>query len=199
MASQVEIVNRGLRKLGAAPIVSMGDGIKQARIMSDLWNTVRQAELRRHNWNFAMTRTALPALAAAPAWEFQLAYQLPSDCLRLVQVNDFYVDPSATDYRSMDDSPFQLEGGQILTDYAAPLKIRYVRDITDPGAFDALFVEALASKLAYEGCEAITQSNEKKNTAANDYKMAVRDAAQADAIEKPSEGFADDSWILQRL
>jgi hypothetical protein len=77
--------------------------------------------------------------------------------------------------------------------------MRYVADVTDPGAFDALFVEVLSSKLAYEACYDITQSNQGREAAAQDYKMAVVEAARANAIEKPPQGFPDDSWMLGRL
>lgn len=198
MASQIDIVNRAITKLGGARITSMNDNNKQARVMTALWDTVRQAELRKRFWSFALVRTTLPALATTPAWGFSFAYQLPPDFLRIVQVNDYFVDPNLLDYRNMDDSPYAIEGGNILTDFPAPLKIRYVADVTNPGDFDPLFVEAFASKLAYEGCEDLTQSNTKKDTAAKDYVAAVRDAAMTNAIEKPPQGFADDSWMLVR-
>lgn len=199
MAGQIEIVNRALFKLGALPIASLGDNNKQARIMSGLWDTVRKAELRRHLWSFALRRTTLPALSSAPAWGYAAAFQLPSDFLRLAQVNDLLISPSETDYRTFDDSPYAIEGSVLLTSFPAPLKIRYVADVADPGAFDSLFVEALAAKLAYEACEGITQANEKKSTAADDYKAAIRAASMATALEKPSQGFADDAWMTTRL
>jgi hypothetical protein len=199
VAGQIEIVNRALFKLGALPLASMGDNNKQARIMSGLWDTVRRAELRRHFWSFALRRAALPALAQAPAWGYARAYQLPADCLRIAQVGELQVSPSEADYRNMDDSPYAIEGGMLLTDQPAPLRIRYVADVSDPGAFDALFVEALAAKLAYEACEGITQANEKKNVCSEDYKAAIRAASLVNAIEKPSQGIADDAWITTRL
>jgi hypothetical protein len=86
-----------------------------------------------------------------------------------------------------------------VTDFGAPLSIRYVADITDEGVFDALFVTALAARIAFEVCEQITQSNQKKQIAASDYKEAIRDAAAVGAIEKPPAPIADDSWMVARL
>jgi len=199
MASQTEIMNRALTKLGAARITNALDNSKSARVMNALWDTVRKAELRRRIWTFATTRTSLPAVSPAPAWGHANAYQLPADFLRIVQINDTFAVPALTDYRDQDDSAYQIEGGQILTDFNAPLKIRYVRDIADPGVFDALFVETLASKLAYEGCEEITQSSSKKQSAADDYKQALREATATGAVERAPQGFPDDSWMLIRL
>lgn len=199
MASQVEICNRALTKLGAARITSIIDASKSARCMAALWDTVRRAELRKRNWNFALARTSLPSLSTAPAYGFANAFQLPADFLRLVQVSDIYVIPGMTDYREGDDSPYAIEGQQLLTDFSAPLKLRYVKDVTDPGTFDALFVEAMAAKLAYEGCYEITQSNQGREAAAQDYKFTIAEAARANAIEKPPQGLPDDSWVMGRL
>src|SRR5690606_18101386 len=120
----------------------------------------RDALLRAFNWNFAMKRASLPALADAPTWGYTYQYQLPSDCLMPVQVGEYYVIPGMADYiGGTDDEPFRIEGRTIATDWSAPLKIRYIRKVTNSGEFDALFVEALAADIAVHTCFAITQSN----------------------------------------
>ncbi|CAB3644014.1 hypothetical protein [Trinickia soli] len=199
MASQTEVCNRALTKIGAARITGILDNSKGARVMNALWDTVRKAELRRKIWQFATVRTTLPAITPAPAWGYNNAFQLPSDFLRLVQVNDTFAVPGLTDYRDQDDSAYVIEGNQLLTVFNAPLKIRYIKDVPDTGVWDALFVEAIAAKLAYEACEEITQSNTKKQTAQQDYTAALRDAVATGAIERPPQGFPDDSWMLIRI
>lgn len=199
MASQVDICNRALIKLGAGQITSITDNNKQARILSGLWDTVRKSELTKRYWNFALVRSSLAALASTPAWGFDVQYQLPTDFLKLVQINDTFIAPSLVDYRTGDDSAWAIEGNVVMCNFGAPLKIRYVADVTDPGLFDALFDEVLASKLAYESCYAITQSRDGQRAAQEDYKMAVREAALSNAIAKPPQGLPDDSWVLGRL
>lgn len=199
MAAQVEICNRALLKLGADTITSLSEANVKARVMSALWDTCRKAELRKRNWNFALARASLAKLSTAPSWGFGNQFQLPTDFLRIVQVSDVYVAPGLNDYRDSDDSPYAVEGQTILTDFDDPLKIRYVKDVTDPGVFDALFVEVLACKLAFEGCYKITQSREGQKIAMEDYKLAVKDASLANAIERPPQGIPDDAVILGRL
>lgn len=199
MASQVEVCNRALTKLGAKRITSINDPSKSAQCLASLWDTVRMAELRRAFWQFAISRTSLAALGTAPAWGYTKQYQLPTDYLRLIQVNEYYASPALVDYREGDDSLYAIEGDKILTNLGAPLKLRYVADVTDPGVFDPLFVECLASKLAYEACYEITNSNQQKDVAANDYKAAKIEAVRIGAIEKPPVGIPDDAWILGRL
>ena len=138
-------------------------------------------------------------MTPAPAWGFNNAFQLPSDFLRLVQVNDTFAVPGLTDYRDQDDSSYVIENNQLLTVFNAPLKIRYIQDVTEAGRFDPLFVEVFVAKLAYEGCEEITQSASKKQTVGQDYKDAMKEAVSVGAIERPPQGFPDDSWMLIRI
>jgi len=199
MASQVEIANRALTKIGEARILSLTDDLEAARVVSSLWDIVRDAELRARNWNFSIARASLAALVATPAWGFALQYQLPADCLRVVQVDEFFPGPSMSDYRNRSEAQYQIEGRKILTDLAAPLKIRYVARIEDTGSWDAAFVEVFACKLAVEVCERLTQSNTKRDLAWNEYGEALKAAVRADAIENPPEPLPDDSWMLSRL
>lgn len=199
MASQVDICNRALIKLGAGQITSITDNTKAARVLSGLWDTVRKAELQKRFWNFALTRTSLAALGATPDWGFGYQYQLPVDFLKLNQINDTFIPPGLMDYRNGDDSPYAIEGQVILTNFGSPLKIRYVKDVTDTSLFDALFTEAFASRLAVEACYAITQSRDGTRQANDDYKQAVKDASLSNAIAKPPQGMPDDSWMMGRL
>lgn len=199
MASQIDIVNRAITKLGGARITSMNDNVKPARVMTALWDMVRREELRKNFWGFSIVRTTLPALGSAPSWGYLQQFQLPADFLRIVQVNDYFVSPSASDYITGDESAYAIEQDRILTNFPAPLKIKYVQDVTNAGIFDPLFCEAMASKLALEACEDLTQSNSKKASAADDYKQALRAAVAVNAIEQPPSPLADDSWMTARL
>ena len=200
MASNVQIANSALTKLGAARIMSLSDNKKEAREINAIFELRRDHLLRSHNWSFAMERTTLPALDDTPAWGYSYLYQLPTDCLRVVQVDDMWVVPGLADYTSGPDSePYKITGRRIETDIGAPLKLRYVKRITDAGAFDAAFVEVFAADLADQVCEALTQSNTKRELTQRALKQALLEAVRANAIELPPEAIPDDSWILSRL
>jgi hypothetical protein len=193
MASQVSIFNRALIKLGEATVLSVNDNLKPARTLLSIYDATRDAELRAHNWNFAIKRTRLSALVATPDWGWDLQYELPSDFLRLVQVNEFYVRTGIKQ-----TTPFSLEGNRILTNLQAPLAIRYVARITDTTQFDALFVDALACKLAMEACETLTQSAGKLQAVAAQYNDAIKRAVFADSIENPPDELSWGSWLQSR-
>lgn len=199
MASSVEIANLALTHLGETRIASLEDNVKAAREMNAVFDLRRNRLLRAYNWNFAMKRALLSALSDAPAWGYTYAYQLPTDCMRMVQINDVWVIPGFGDFiGGVDDQPFRIEGNQIVTDYTAPLKVRYLRKVTVSGDFDAAFVAAFAIDLAWVTCESIKQSTTMKESLKDDLRTAIREAVRANAIELPPQTIPDDSWIASR-
>lgn len=199
MASNVEIANRALTKIGTNRIISLDDNTKEAREVKSMFAIVRDAELRAHNWHFTIKRTSLPAHADVPAFGFARQFRLPADNIKALQIGEFYPGVDLSDYVNGDNAEYRIENGFILTDYPAPLKYRYVARIEDPSLFDALFVEAFSCKLAMELAEPITQSSTKREQASNEYKFAIREAVRANAIETPPTRVADDTWTLARL
>lgn len=200
MASSVDIANSALTKIGEARITSLDDNVKAAREINAIFTMRRDKLLRSYNWNFAMKRTSLSALADGPAWGYTYAYQQPSDCLRMVQVGDVWVIPGLGDFLGgPDDQLFRIEGNQIVTDLSAPLYVRYVRRVTNSGEFDAAFVECFATDLAYMTCESIKQSTTMKESLREDRNDAIKEAIRANAIELPPQVIGDDAWIASRF
>lgn len=190
---KTQIANYALSKLGEEPVLLLTDDVKSARIMNRIFDQVRDAELRRFRWKFSLMRAQLVALVDAPNWGYAKQYPLPTDFLGLVQVNDIYLRPL-----SKQTVPWALEGGMLLTDLPAPLKVRYTAQITNPGMFDPLFVEVLACKLAMEAAETLTQSETKRARAADEYRFALTEAKRQDAIETAPDELPWGSWLDSR-
>lgn len=199
MASKTDIANRALTKLGDDRITDLLDDTERARTMNSLYDACRDAELRAHVWNFAIRRASLPRLAVAPEFGYAYQYQLPADSLRLVQVGEWWHWWGNQDYVTGSTSVFSVEGRMILTDFNAPLRIRYISRVDDPGLYDAMFVESFACRLALECCERITQSNTKLQAIQQQYDASIRAAVKVDAIENPPDQLPDESWMLARL
>lgn len=201
--SDVAIGKIALSKIGeSTPITSFDDENKPARELKKRYEFVRDAELRRRKWCFSLTRTTLPAIASpdpAPT-PYSYAYQLPSDCLKVLSVGDYAPGGSYVDLNTaLDTAEFKIEGRRILTDFAAPLRLRYVKQVTDPTQFDAAFVESFAARLAYEIAMPITQSRSVKDDAWSDYVVSIREAVKANAIEVAPEQMNDDAWLQARM
>lgn len=199
MASLVQIANRALSKIGAARIISLTDDNKQARAVNSCIYDIIDDELRAHRWQFSLKRTSVAALSDAPAYGYQYQYAMPPDFLRIDMVNDEYPSAVMDNYIGAEYLDWILEGGVILTNFASPLKIRYVASMQDPTAWDSNFREAIASRIAMEIAEELTQSNEKKQFAQVDYRRALSQAIRTGAIERPPVMPPDDQWVVSRL
>lgn len=189
-ASEVSICNLALQKLGAKRITSLTEDSNNARQVNACYATLRDKELRIHPWKFAITRAVLTPAATAPLFDYTYAFPVPSDCLRVLL-------PA----RQNLDWKRETQGSQqvILTNDGNSINVRYIARVEDPTQFDVAFVEALAAKIAMNCCEQITQSNDKKAGAKEDYKMAISEAAKTDAFEDESQDPPPSAWETGRL
>lgn len=190
MASEVGICNRALQKLGASRITSLTEDSPNARSCNNAYESVRNAEMAAHPWSFARRRAELAADSDDPLFDYENQFTLPADYLRILPPDDNYVD-------------WQIESKSdgslvILTNYDAPLEIVYIARVEDPNLYHALFIEALACRLALELCEEITQSNSKADRLERQYKQAISEARRVNAFERTSEDPPEDTWISAR-
>lgn len=184
MADQAEIDlwNAALLAVGVEDMTGPDDQREPARRVRSLWPRQRDKLLRAHKWNFALKRAALPAEADPPAFGFSTAYRLPAVpfCLRVLE--------------AVTDATWVVEGRQILTDAAAPLKIRYVARIEDLTLWTADALElaelALAAKLAVRHAD----SRALAESLVKEYRANLPDARSLDGAEgTPEDIFGDDS------
>lgn len=196
--SEVAIANAALSKLGEEPILALTDDTTPARTLNGRYRAVRDAELRRRRWRFAIRRVSMAALSAAPDSDYARQFQLPNDYLRLIEGGDIVSVVDFTDFRGRSNALYSIEGRAILTDLGDPLAIRYIAQITDTATFDAAFTEALASRLAYECCKKITGSDAERDRCLEDYNKAIKEATRANALELATEDTVDDTWVMAR-
>ena len=199
MSSVIQIANRALTKLGSARITSIDDDVKAARSVKSCFEDLRDDELRAYRWQFAMKRTSLAALSTAPAFGYLYQYQVPSDFLRIDMCDDRYPSTIMDNYIGAEYLDWILEGNKILTNIDAPLKLRYIARIEDPNQWDVNFREALACRIAAELAEDLTQSNQKRQLAWEEYKIAINKAIKSNSIEKLPVMPPDDQWVVGRL
>lgn len=189
MASSTDICNRALQKLGAARINSLTDQSTNARACALCYDTLRKELYRSHPWNFAIQRFQLAADATPPAFGYANSFTLPTGWQRVLPP-----DP----VQNFNDRDWIIEGGKLLTNDSSPLNVRCVIDIQDTTLMDVSYQEALSSKMAEEMAEQITQSNTKKQAAADMYKDDINNAKKNNAIEKVPQQAPYDTWITKR-
>lgn len=120
------------------------------------------------------------------ASEYAYRYSLPSDCLRVLRVND----GETTDYR--------VEQGKIVTGDST-CSIEYIFDETTESNFDSQFTDLLAERLAAEICFYITANSQLTEQRWAIYRDKVRLAWTMDSRQGLPRGLDADAWTNSRL
>lgn len=176
MADPTSITNLALAKLGISPIMALTDDSKQAQFANRFYSQTRDEVLSSHRWNFAMRRETLNRLATGPVFEWEFAYQLPVDCLRVVQLNGY--EPSE------EQGMFAVEADQLLTD-AEDALVRYIARVEDGSFYPPLFSQALATLLASRLAGPLTGSRELPTALIQEYETLTGPKARmADVFEE---------------
>ena len=187
--SNVSICNLALQKLGATRIVALDEASKNARECNACFEHLRDAELRTNKWKFTLSRTTLAPSAVTPDFYYTYGFPLPADCLRPLFPARLGLDWKVENH---DGVP------SLMTNDGDSIELRYIKKITDPTLFDPLFVEALACRIALHLCEALTQSNSKKDAAERAYLYSIREARRMNAIEIGTARQPVDEWLAAR-
>jgi len=184
-ATQVNIVNIALRSIGVKRISSMSDNVEAQRVMTDLYDHIRDEMLAIHPWNFAIEYSdTLAENADAPDFDYDYSYALPADCLRVIELEDA-------------EDKFKVVGGNLFTDTEDP-KIKYIKQVTTTANFSKAFVTAFAARLAAEACYSLTNSRTLADDKRKEYELKLQQAKVADAQEGTTEKLENCSWIDDR-
>jgi hypothetical protein len=150
MATQLDICNSALIKLGGMPLVALADGSKEGLLLSARYSMARDYVLREHPWKTAIKRVELSPLPTKPISDprtlrqWQYAVQFPGDFLRLVLNDD-------------DRLFFQIEGNTFLTNEQT-IVIRYIWQVDPPTILDSHVAECIAWYLAQDVSMALIQN-----------------------------------------
>lgn len=146
MASDVAICNTALNRLGANTITSFTENSKEARLCNAEYQGIKDQLLRAHPWNCAISRAELAQDSIPPSFGFTYQYTLPTDpyCLRVLQMETEVIN-------------FKVEGRKLLTNESTA-KIMYIGRVQDSEEFDALFIDTLSARIAFEFSFNITGS-----------------------------------------
>ena len=191
MPSFVHIYNESLDLLVAATIIALTDNSKEARLCNRNFDLVRDAVLRAHPWNIAVTRKELAQDASAPAFGFTYQYTLPTDpyCLRVLSFWDSNVDNELAAYDS--NVMYKIEGRKILSNEGT-CNIIYIGRVTDTEQYDSLLSSTIAHRLAAKLAYNITGSGTVAQTMQALYEERLREAKSIDAMEGyPEQPLAD--------
>lgn len=194
MASVVEICNSALNMLGANNITALTEDSKNARLLNQRYESVRDSVFRSHTWNCLIKRVELAADSDTPTHEYSYQYTLPADCIRVLKVGGHH-NGSSSDLDS--GQKFKIEGRKLLTDETT-IYLIYIFKNTDPNEYDTLLIETIAARLASELCYAITASTSLAGQMYELYNQKLREARFVDATEGTADNIDSSSFINSR-
>lgn len=185
MVSSVDICNRALLKIHARQISRLDppEDTEESQACFTVYEQLRDEVLRAHPWNFAVKLATLNKLSDAPAFDYNFAYQIPSDCLRVLKLEE-------EQYRNR----YKIIGNELHTDLDGA-KIKYTKRETDTTLFDPLFVSALATRIAMELCYALAGSAERTGQLEAEYARILREAKRRDGQEGTPDPVTAETFI----
>lgn len=203
--SALGICNLALSKLGESPISAIdANGSPAARMCYLHYHPVRREVLMAHRWTFATrlitlsasdelpTNSTAATAGTASAAETTvgpdaagcplalLPHSLPTDCLRVLEVNR---------------KSWILRGRSIYCP-GDRVRLLYIADLEDPTLFDPPFIDALATKLAVRLCIPLTSSTTAREALTEEYRRLV--LPQAEHLNSV-QCFSNDAHPLYRL
>jgi len=184
MASDVDIVNGALTKLGHAPILSLLDEGDSAKAANALFAIVRDDLQSLHPWNFNTRWSSLATIAGEPANpNYGAQYALPTNTLKVWSLGE--------DFNSW---PWSVEGTTLLTDLDSPVAQNSYR-VSDSALFPPFFVNVFMYRLAAELCVPLTARRGNAQDHWELYQRALMEAKTSDGQEGSS--FVDDDSPLR--
>ena len=191
MGSKVDLANEALLLLGANTITSFTDNDSNAVLVNRFYDSERDALLRSHRWNCAVTTANLASLADTPIIDWEFKFTLPTDpyCLRVLDVR------TVTGDIKLD---FAIQGRELLTEESA-IDITYIQRLEDTMLYDSLLYQALVFRMAWKLAFPVPRSNTVMQQMAQLYDAIVRDARAVDSQEGTPETIETETLTDLRL
>ena len=189
MSTKVEILNKALTQIGAAPVTSIDDDSTNAKALKRVYDSSLRSILAVSKWNFATKRALLSLSTDTLAWYDTgegIIYNKPSDVIRIFGVNS----PTAI---------WREEGDYIISDTSG-LGLRYVYFVEDTTKFPSYFVDAFVDRLSADIAYTIVNSASLGQTFKELYiSISLPNAMSLNAQAGTQQFVKDDAWENARF
>ena len=194
---QLTLYNNALGILGERSLASLTENREPRRVLDELWDSGNAVThiLEEGQWKFSLRTSKMIAdPTITPSFGYRVAFQVPTDCVRFVQVcSDEYLNSPLTAY--------SVEAGVFYSDLSA-VYVQYVsKDVTygfNSSLWPETFKDYLSAWLASRAALRITQSDDRKKFAIALLKQIKSDALAKDAMQGPTQFTPQGSWTRAR-
>lgn len=197
MADKTQIANLALTMLAAENIMDIDEASESASKIRTVYDSVRNAVFAEHPWNFCSKDIQLGALTTKPLIKFSYEFGLPVECVRVNEVYD-------KTGRRLEPGEYDVASDNKLRTNVAPIIINYNIIVEEEVKFPPLFVQAFATRLAFEICYSVSGSRtlqadlwELYNQKASISKFNNATETNKQVLRENEIEFADD-WIGAR-
>lgn len=195
MASEIEICNLALSRIGAFSIDSLDEKSKEARECKRSYGPARDQVLSDYPWNFSTIRADLALLSGVEPVGFEYAYAYPSNCLKARGIwrSVSTADPIPFEIVAADD----LQSKMIITDEEDAV-LEYTAGITVPNLFSKSFIDMLSYRLASDLAIPITKKSGIQSAMLQVYMSKLLSSQNTDATEGENNDEIQNDFIAAR-
>ena len=196
--SKIDVCNHALLKVGADLIASLDTSsatdegvIRSATLCNVFYDQALEETLRLYPWNCCTKRATPTKLATAPAFGYDNAFQIPNDCMRIINIFD-----NVNQYDG--EMRWTIEGDHILCDYST-IYLKYIAKPTSVGILDPLAMQAFICVLASKLCSPLQLDSDWAMRITNElYQIVLPQARSIDTIENKELMLEESYWITGR-
>lgn len=192
LQTKIQIWNMALDLLKEQPLASIADSTVPARWLTRNYDQQRDYLLQNtYLWKFALDRVQVPADGTSPEWGWSYRYLMPTDCLRIVP-------PTANGEWDGTPIPFEEENGYLLCNAAPPLRLRYIKRVTNEGLFSNGFCEVLSIRLALRMAHWMTGKQGMVATLQSTFTDTLKDVKTSAAFQVAQDHYYDTDILTER-
>lgn len=207
VASNIDVINMALARLGANFITSINENSVEAMTMKAFYDTVRRNLLRTGNFNFSLKQVGLAEDLNGPLFGYSKSFTLPNDYLRIINIAENLSEPPigggyfSTHILSGVNSKlwpsFKVIGNALYAN-TETLQMLYIADETDVTKWGADFIELMAVRLAFESSYKITGSIQMRSDLSNELMLLEQRARENNGLEGTRESIEFSDFLFAR-
>ena len=188
---KLAIANNALNLLGEYSIESLDEDTRPAELINEYFDSTWEEVLNEYIWSDALAYADLAKLVETPVNEYSYAYQLPTDCIRVIEINN------DSDVTPTDN--YILQGNKILTDMDS-VTVKYIRRI-DPTTADPQLTKVFYKSLAVKIAMPLVKSASIRSALFNELlQIDIPKAKFLNSIEqKPRKKLVRSRWLAGRF